>query len=125
MCRRGQPRKRRQKADSNDLTFSQYLRRLINADLEYAVLGRSGGCQLFRVAPQAGAISERVQDLGDIVTLGLGQCKSRGGGLLDFAAAGRKGSGFHNLVRFNRLEILSWSRSSEFFISFFITAGIF
>jgi hypothetical protein len=94
MCRRGQPRKRRQKADSNDLTFSQYLRRLINADLEYAVLGRSGGCQLFRVAPQAGAISERVQDLGDIVTLGLGQCKSRGAGSWTLPRPGGKGAGF-------------------------------
>jgi hypothetical protein len=27
------------KADGNDLTFSQYLRRLINADLEHGVLG--------------------------------------------------------------------------------------
>jgi hypothetical protein len=38
MCRRGQLRKLRQKADLSDLTYSQYSRRLVNADLEYAML---------------------------------------------------------------------------------------
>ena len=90
MCRRGQPRKRRQKADSNDLTFSQYLRRLINADLEYAVLGRSGGCQLFRVAASGGCDQRASAGFRRYCDVGTGTVQIQRGGLLDFAAAGGK-----------------------------------